>query len=129
MVDQISKMSNIVPCSTTADTFKIAQLCFQEIAHLHGFPKMIVSDCDTEFMSYFWKVTKIKLQFSGSYRPQTHGQMEVASYYDVVSMIMYPCETLYCSWLSLPIITQSTVSHRCLLLKPYLVYIHASQPS
>jgi transposase InsO family protein len=52
----------------------------KENARLHGIPKAIVSDRNTNFTSNFWrglfKVFGTNLNFSTTYHPQSDGQIE-----------------------------------------------------
>ena len=79
--DQFSKMAHFIRCNKIDDASHVANLFCREILRLHGVSKMIVSDRDVKFLSYFWKTlcTKlgIKLLFSSAYHPQTNGQTEV----------------------------------------------------
>ena len=83
VVDHFSKMAHFLPCSQTFDASKVATLFFNEIVRLHGLSKMIVSDRDVRFTSYFWKTLwhklGTKLKFSTAYHPQTDGQTEVVN--------------------------------------------------
>lgn len=53
VMDRFSKMVHLILYSKTSAASRIA--FFEEVIHLHGLPKTIVSDREVKFMSYFWK--------------------------------------------------------------------------
>jgi len=48
-------MAHFLSCTKTFDASKIVQIYFDGVGKLQGLPKIIVSDRDVKFMSYFWK--------------------------------------------------------------------------
>ena len=80
VVDKFSKMVHLIPCNIKVTAVEVAQLVYDNVIRLHGFPESIISDRDTRFTSNFWQslwqLTGTKLKMSSSYHPQTDGQTE-----------------------------------------------------
>ena len=83
IVDKFSKMTHLIPCTQKVTAVQVAQLVYDHVIRLHGFPESIISDRDTRFTGRFWdalwKLTGTKLQMSTSYHPQTDGQTEIVN--------------------------------------------------
>nr|ABA99101.1 retrotransposon protein, putative, Ty3-gypsy subclass [Oryza sativa Japonica Group] len=80
IVDRLTKVAHFILVRTTYSGSRLAELYMARIVCLHGVPKKIVSDRDSQFTSKFWKKLQeemgSKLNFSTAYHPQTDGQTE-----------------------------------------------------
>jgi len=47
-------MTHFLHCSRTADAYRVAKIFFDGVVKLHDLPKIIVSNRDVKFTSYFW---------------------------------------------------------------------------
>jgi hypothetical protein len=55
MVDCLTKMQHLVPCTVKVDGKKMGEMCNKEVFRLHGLPETIVSNLGPLFTSAFWK--------------------------------------------------------------------------
>jgi hypothetical protein len=53
IVDRLSKLVHVAPCTKTATAQRLAELFDWEVLKHHGIPKDIVSDRDVRFQAYF----------------------------------------------------------------------------
>jgi hypothetical protein len=80
IIDRLTKTIHLLPVHTTYNAKKYAEIYLDQIVHLHGVPKMIISDRGAQFIAHFWEQLQhslgTKLIRSSAYHPQTDGQME-----------------------------------------------------
>lgn len=74
-------MVYFIPCDKYDDVSNVASLFIENVVKIHGFPKTIISDRDSRFLSLIWRLLwgrlGTKLFFSTLCHPQTDGQIEV----------------------------------------------------
>jgi hypothetical protein len=77
VVDRLTKMRHLVPCSTMIDAEGLANLFMTHIFRLHGLSDTIVSDRGPQFASRFWKhlcySLKIEPRLSMAFHPEMDG--------------------------------------------------------
>jgi hypothetical protein len=77
IVDRLTKTAYFLPVNTTHKTEKYAEIYIDQIVHLHGIPKTIVSDRGALFVARFWEQLQESLGThtirSSAYHPQTDG--------------------------------------------------------
>ncbi|XP_061337226.1 uncharacterized protein LOC133284249 [Gastrolobium bilobum] len=85
VVDRLTKFAHFGALANPYTAVKVASLFCDMVVKLHGFPKTIISDRDSIFLSKFWsqlfKCSGTSLRTSTSYHPQTDGQSEVTNRY------------------------------------------------
>jgi hypothetical protein len=55
VVENLTKATHFVPVKTTHTMANIEEIFMKEIARLHGIPRTIFSDRDTNFTSNLWR--------------------------------------------------------------------------
>ena len=55
VIDRITKVAHFILMKTTNSASNLVPLYIKEMVRLHGVPNSIVSDCDSKFVSNFWK--------------------------------------------------------------------------
>jgi hypothetical protein len=80
IIDRLTKTAHFLPVHTTYTAKKYAKIYLDQIIHLHGVPKTIISDRGAQFIARFWEQLQsslgTKLIRSSAYHPQTDGQTE-----------------------------------------------------
>lgn len=83
VVDRFSKYSHFMALSHPYSAIQVAQAYLDHVFKLHGWPRSIVSDKDSVFLSQFWKglfsLHGTEFMLSSAYHPQTYGQIEVVN--------------------------------------------------
>ena len=78
VVDKLSKASHFIPVKTTHRNANIVEIFMKQNFHLHGNPKVIISDRDPKLTGNFWKSLfkglNNTLNFSTSFHSRTDGQ-------------------------------------------------------
>jgi hypothetical protein len=73
LVDKLFKGTHLILMKYTHNTNDIAKILMREVCRLHGLPKAIVPDKNTEFTSKFWKSIfqdlGTQLNFNITYHP------------------------------------------------------------
>ena len=80
VMEKLSQDAHFIPAKSTYKVVNIADILMKQIFRLHGVPKVIVSDRDTNFIGNFWKDLfkglGTQLNFSTVHHPQLDGHTE-----------------------------------------------------
>lgn len=83
VVDMLSKYSHFMALSHPYTAIQVAQCYLDNVFKHHGWPRSIVSDRDSVFLSNFWQglfsLQGTDFLLSSAYHPQTDGQIEVVN--------------------------------------------------
>jgi hypothetical protein len=55
IVDRLTKTAHFIAVHTTYSVQQYAEIYVDQIVHLHGIPKTIISDRGTQFVARFWE--------------------------------------------------------------------------
>lgn len=134
VVDRLSKYAHFVALSHPYTAVTVAQAYLDNIFKLHGWPRSIVSDRDSVFLSKFWQALfslhGTEFLLSSSYHPETDGQTKV------VNRCLEAYLRCMCSsnpqhwrkWLSLAEWWFNTHYHTAIQLTPYEVVYNQPPP-
>ena len=55
IIDRLTKTAHFLPVRTTYSTKRYVEIYLDQIVHLHGVPKTIISDHGAQFVAHFWE--------------------------------------------------------------------------
>jgi len=127
VADKFSKFSHFVPLKHPFTAATVAKLFIDQVYHLRGMPKVIISDRDRIFTRKLWqllfKSAGSKLRFSCSYHPQTDGQTErvnqcIETFF---CCFVHTCPSSWSHWISVAEYWVNTSTHSALGWSPFEV--------
>jgi hypothetical protein len=107
IIDRLTKSAHFIPMKTTYCPHNYADIYFQQVVHLHGVPKSIVSDRGPQFTTHFWECLHqnlgTNLISSSAYHLQTSGQTERVNQIleDMLRACLISCKGSWEKWLPL----------------------------
>jgi hypothetical protein len=83
VVDRLTRLTHVIPTTTTCDAEEFAYLFKKEVIAKHGCPGDIVSDRGSVFTGKFWgavcEALQMHLSMSTSFHPQADGSTEIVN--------------------------------------------------
>jgi len=99
--DHLTKMIHLMPCADVPSADLTARMMLNNIFRYHGFPKLILSDHDSQFFSLFWtslcSALHAKARLATAHHQQTNGQVERANSV-IEQYIRCYCSTAQSEW-------------------------------
>jgi transposase InsO family protein len=106
-LDRLTKSAHFILVKTNYRSHQYAALYFQQVVHLHGVPKSIVSDRGSQFTAHFLERLHqnlgTNLIHSSACHPQTSGQIEHINQIleDMLRACLISCKGSWEKWLPL----------------------------
>ncbi|VFR01427.1 unnamed protein product [Cuscuta campestris] len=135
VVDRLSKYSHFGALAAGFDSPRVARLFTDVVVKHHGFPRSVISDKDSVFMSLFWKelmrLSGSSLKFSTAYHPQSDGQTEVLnrSLEQYLRAFTYERPTKWTSFLPWAELALNCSQHEGLGVSPFQALYGRAPPS
>jgi hypothetical protein len=109
-----------------------ADVYFQQVVHLHGVPKSIVSDRGPQFRARFWEHLHQNLGThlirSSAYHPQTSGQTKCVNQIleDMLRACLISCKGSWEKWLPLAEFSYNNSYQESIKMAPLKLYMVTS---
>jgi hypothetical protein len=83
VVDRLTKFAHFYAISTDYSAVQVAKLFFKEVFRLHGLPRNIIRDKDSQFIGTFWRelfrLVGKESTPNTNYHAQTDGQTKIVN--------------------------------------------------
>lgn len=134
VIDTLSKYGHFIALSLPFTAVYVAQAYLDGVFRLRGWPRSIVSDRDSIFLSTFWQalfcIQGTEFKLSLAYHPQADGQTEVVNkcLETYLRCMTFECPKDWSCWLPLAEWWYNTNFHSSSQLTPYEVVYNQPPP-